>query len=73
MTWNGALGFQARPSKNIIINLPDLQYQNLFAKQGFGDIDNSQGVMSVQHYERGLMWAGHMQPQFQPRSDYRHL
>jgi carboxypeptidase D len=34
--------------------------------------------LQVQHYERGLMWAetyqsGHMQPQFQPRSSYRHL
>ena len=34
--------------------------------------------MGVQHYERGLMWAetylsGHMEPQFQPRSSYRHL
>lgn len=66
MTWNGALSFQARPSKNIVLTLPDLQYQNLFAEQGFGDTDNSQGVMGVQHYERGLVWAemflsGHMQ------------
>jgi carboxypeptidase D len=34
--------------------------------------------MGTQHFERGLMWAqtaqsGHMQPQFQPRSSYRHL
>jgi carboxypeptidase D len=34
--------------------------------------------MGIQHYERGLMWAetyqcGHMEPQFQPRSSYRHL
>ncbi|OCL14791.1 serine carboxypeptidase [Glonium stellatum] len=78
MTWNGALGFQERPAKDIVIALPDLQYQNLFVEQGFGDIDNPQGVMGVQHYERGLMWAetflsGHMEPQFQPRSAYRHL
>jgi len=33
MTWNGALGFQARPSKNIIITLPNLQYQNLFVER----------------------------------------
>ena len=37
-----------------------------------------QGVMGLQHFERGLMWAstklcGHMQPQFQPRASYRHL
>ena len=34
--------------------------------------------LQIQHFERGLMWAqtfqsGHMQPQFQPRSSYRHL
>jgi carboxypeptidase D len=34
--------------------------------------------MGVQHFERGLMWAetlleGHMHPQFQGRSAYRHL
>lgn len=78
MTWNGALGFQSRPNTTITITLPDLQYQDLFVDQGFGDIDNPQGIMGVQHYERGLMWAetylsGHMQPQFQPRSSYRHL
>lgn len=78
MTWGGALGFQTKPSTPINITLPDLMYQNLFTEQGFGDIDNPQGVMGVQHYERGLMWAetylsGHMQPQFQPRSSYRHL
>ncbi|KAH6719822.1 Alpha/Beta hydrolase protein [Leptodontidium sp. MPI-SDFR-AT-0119] len=66
------------PSKPIVINLPDLQYQALFEANGLGGVENPQGVMGVQHFERGLMWAetylcGHIQPQFQPRSSYRHL
>jgi carboxypeptidase D len=78
MTWGGKLGFQKQPSTPIVITLPDLQYESLFIENGFGDIDDPQGTMGVQHYERGLMWAqtslcGHMQPQFQPRSSYRHL
>ena len=78
MTWNGALGFQSEPATPIDIKLPDLQYQSLFSSQGFDGLDAHQGIMGVQHYERGLMWAetylsGHMQPQFQPRSSYRHL
>lgn len=78
MTWGGKLGFQKEPSDKIVITLPDLQYQDMFTDQGFGNIDNPQGTMGIQHYERGLMWAetylsGHMQPQFQPRSSYRHL
>ncbi|KAG0650120.1 Serine-type carboxypeptidase F [Hyphodiscus hymeniophilus] len=73
MTWNGKLGFQSQPAKPIVITLPDLQYQAIFDGS-----DDPQGTMGVQHYERGLMWAetylsGHMQPQFQPRSSYRHL
>ena len=78
MTWNGKLGFQARPSMPIDISLPDLEYQNLFDTQGFKGLDRHQGIMGVQHYERGLMFAetylsGHMEPQFQPRSSYRHM
>ncbi|KIW85389.1 hypothetical protein Z517_00779 [Fonsecaea pedrosoi CBS 271.37] len=78
MTWNGQLGFQTAPSKPIIINIPDIQYQQVFTDSGFDGFDVHQGVMGVQHFERGLMWAetylsGHMQPQFQPRSSYRHL
>jgi carboxypeptidase D len=79
MTWNGKLGFQSKPSKPIVINLPDLQYQDVFESSGLGGFDGpGQGPMGIQHYERGLMWAetfqsGHMQPQFQPRSSYRHL
>jgi carboxypeptidase D len=78
MTWNGKMGFQEQPSTPIIITLPDLQYGSTFMSEGYGDIENPQGTMGVQHYERGLMWAqthlsGHMEPQFQPRSSYRHL
>ncbi|QSZ32269.1 hypothetical protein DSL72_001843 [Monilinia vaccinii-corymbosi] len=78
MTWGGQLGFQEQPSTPIVITLPDLQYSHLYIEQGFGAIDEPQGTMGVQHFERGLMWAetylsGHMQPQFQPRSSYRHL
>ncbi|KAF1992197.1 alpha/beta-hydrolase [Aulographum hederae CBS 113979] len=79
MTWGGKLGFQSTPSKPIDIKLPDLQYQEVFENSGLGGLDGpGQGIMGIQHYERGLMWAetfqsGHMQPQFQPRSSYRHL
>ncbi|TID20844.1 serine-type carboxypeptidase F [Venturia nashicola] len=79
MTWGGALGFQSAPTTEINIALPDLQYQATFEASGLGGFDGpGQGIMGVQHYERGLMWAetfqcGHMQPQFQPRSSYRHL
>jgi carboxypeptidase D len=79
MTWNGALGFQQQPADDIVIDLPDLQWGAAFAANGDAGLDGpGQGVMGVQHYERGLMWAetfqsGHMQPQFQPRVAYRHL
>jgi carboxypeptidase D len=78
MTWNGMMGFQSKPNMTIDITLPDLQYQSLFIDQYGSDLDNPQGIMGMQHYERGLMFAetylsGHMQPQFQPRSAYRHL
>jgi carboxypeptidase D len=79
-TWNGMMGFQTGPNEweDIDIRLPDLEYQDLFNAQGFGGLDRFQGIMGKQHQERGLMFAetyqsGHMQPQFQPRSTYRHL
>ncbi|KKK15424.1 hypothetical protein P175DRAFT_0484905 [Aspergillus ochraceoroseus IBT 24754] len=77
MTWNGDLGFQTAPTKPIHITLPDLQYAAVLEENGF-TWDQGQGVMGVQHFERGLMWAetfqsGHMQPQFQPRVTYRYL
>ena len=78
MTWNGALGFQTCPSTPIIIDLHDLQYKAAFDASGQEGRDDPQGVVGVQHYERGLMWAetylgGHMQPENQPRASYRHL
>ncbi|CZR55517.1 related to pheromone processing carboxypeptidase (Sxa2) [Phialocephala subalpina] len=78
MTWNGKLGFQTRPTTPIVINLPDLQYETAFVANGFGGLDDPQGLMGAQHFERGLMWvesfaSGHEQPGYQPRSSYRHL
>lgn len=72
------MGFQAEPNTSIVIGLADLQYQDVFVSSGFEGLSDHQGVMGVQHFERGLMWAetylsGHMQPQFQPRSTYRHM
>ncbi|ESZ92468.1 putative pheromone processing carboxypeptidase (Sxa2) [Sclerotinia borealis F-4128] len=34
MTWGGKLGFQWKPTKPIVIKLPDLQYGGLFIEQG---------------------------------------
>ena len=80
MTWNGKLGFQTKPSTPINITLADLQYPAVFDANGafYAGLDGPQGIMGIQHYERGLMWAetflsGHMQPEFQPRVTYRHL
>lgn len=79
MTWHGKLGFQSAPTTPIDLKLADLEYQAVFESSGLGGLDGpGQGIMGIQHYERGLMWAetyssGHMQPQFQPRSSYRHL
>ena len=78
MTWNGKLGFQQQPATPIDILITDLQYPGVFAANGLAGVDGPQGIMGVQHYERGLMWAetylsGHMQPEFQPRVTYRHL
>ncbi|CAL5872611.1 uncharacterized protein PFLUO_LOCUS6876 [Penicillium psychrofluorescens] len=78
MTWNGHLGFQEKPHKPINIDIPDLMYANVFAEDGASSLDGAQGIMGIQHYERGLMWvetfmSGHMEPQFQPRVSYRHI
>ena len=78
MTWNGDLGFQEAPSKPINITMPDLMYDEVFKLNGQEGVDGPQGIMGIQHFERGLMWAetfqsGHMQPQYQGRSTYRHL
>ncbi|MCJ1398410.1 hypothetical protein MMC11_001608 [Xylographa trunciseda] len=78
MTWNGALGFQSTPSTPIVIETSDLQYQAVFAANGAAGLDGPQGLMGIQHFERGLMWAetylsGHEQPEFQPRVALQHI
>ena len=78
MTWNGYLGFQSRPSTPMVVSLPDLQYKAVFNASGQKGRDDPQGVVGVQHFERGLMWAqtylgGHTQPENQPRASYIHL
>lgn len=78
MTWNGKLGFQSEPNTPYNVPLTDLQYTATFDANGYIGGDGPQGIMGIQHYERGLQWvevyqSGHMQPQFQPRSSYRHL
>jgi carboxypeptidase D len=77
MTWNGMLGFQSTPSTPVDIQVPELVYGGLLTDSGTGSI-GGQGIMGIQHYERGLMWAQtfqatHMLPMSQPRSAYRHL
>ncbi|KIR57664.1 carboxypeptidase D [Cryptococcus bacillisporus CA1873] len=78
MTWNGQLGFQSAPNEDIVIDIIDTQWSSVYEANYREGYPGAQGVMGIQHYERGLMWAetfqsGHMQPQFQPRSAYRHL
>ncbi|KAI9836664.1 MAG: hypothetical protein M1819_001299 [Sarea resinae] len=80
MTWNNGTGFKSQPVKPINIQLPDLQYESVFdaPENQLNGLDGPQGIMGIQHFERGLMWAetylsGHMQPEFQPRVTYRHL
>jgi carboxypeptidase D len=80
MTWNGKLGFQEKPSTPIEITLSDLVYEGVFAssENDAAGLDGPQGLMGIQHYERGLMWAetfqsGHMEPQYQPRSSLKHI
>lgn len=57
MTFNGNMGFQSKPSKPIDIQLLDKQFHHLFMEQAFGPLDAHQGIMGVQDYERGLMFA----------------
>ena len=78
MTWNGKLGFSSIPATPIIIHTSDLQYQAVFDNNGAQGLDGPQGLMGIQHFERGLMWAqtylsGHEQPEFQPRVALQHI
>lgn len=45
MTWNGKLGFQAKPSKSFRIDLPDLQYQTVFEANGLNA--TTQGELGI--------------------------
>lgn len=78
MTWNGQLGFQSAPNESFVVTEADVQWTTVFDESGLNGLNGPQGVIGVQHYERGLMWvqtfmAGHMQPEFQPRAAYKHL
>ena len=79
MTWNGALGFQTQPSTPMVVDLPDLEYGDLFAMGSEKGRDGpGQGVVGVWHEERGLLWAqtwlgSHTQPESVPRASWRHL
>ena len=60
MTWNGKLGFQKQPSTLINITTPDLIYKSTFQQEvgaGLSGLDGPQGIMGIQHYERGLMFV----------------
>jgi carboxypeptidase D len=76
MTWNGSLGFQRAQPQPITIRGTDLFYKDVLSKNNAPV--GRQGTTGIQHFERGLMWvetfqSGHMQPQAQPRTCYRHL
>ncbi|KAE8144426.1 Alpha/Beta hydrolase protein [Aspergillus avenaceus] len=78
MTWHGQLGFHSAPSTPIELDLPDFQNAEVYERNGLSSWKNGQGIVGIQHYERGLMWAetfqaGHMQTFYQPRVAYRHL
>ena len=65
MTWGGKLGFQAPPSKGMRVTwLEALHYMLIgtdFRVPVVNKFSNGfaarQGVMGMQHYERGLMWT----------------
>lgn len=69
MTWNGALGFQSRPTDPFYVPYHDEVSASTLS---------ASGVMGTTHTERGLTWvsidlSGHMVPQYQPSSSYRHV
>lgn len=77
-TCNGALGVQSQLATPTVVDLPDLHYQAVLHASGQKGRDDSQGVVGVQHCERGLMWAqkylsGQTLPGNQPGASYRHL
>lgn len=77
MTWNGQLGFKRKPETEVVVDLPDLGNESQGTVLGI-EGGASQGVMGVQHHERGLMFvevrgSGHMVPGDQPRMSWRQL
>jgi carboxypeptidase D len=51
MTWNGALGFQNRPSVPIVVQTPDLLCAEVYSKSGLDGVDGPQGTVGIQHYD----------------------
>ncbi|EPE28601.1 alpha/beta-Hydrolase [Glarea lozoyensis ATCC 20868] len=69
MTWNGAQGFQSKPSDPFYVPYHDDPSLSTLA---------ASGVLGTTHTERGLTWvsvdlSGHMIPQYAPSAAYRHL
>jgi carboxypeptidase D len=69
MTWNGAQGFQSKPSDPFYVPYHDEPSLSTLA---------GSGVFGTTHTERGLTWvsvdlSGHMIPQYAPSASYRHL
>ncbi|CCU81548.1 cpdS/carboxypeptidase [Blumeria hordei DH14] len=69
MTWGGAQGFTSQPRDPFYV--PHYTTQN-------PKVASASGIMGITHTERGLTWidqrlSGHMVPQYQPSSAYRHL
>jgi carboxypeptidase D len=81
MTWDGAQGFQTRPSDPFIVPYDD--QQDTCNAEDFGSTCGdanfaAMGVLGTTHTERGLTWVemdlgGHMGPQYQPAAGWRHL
>jgi carboxypeptidase D len=69
MTWNGAQGFQKRPSDDFFV-----PYHRKVELSGIA----GSGVHGVTHTERGLTWvevflSGHMVPQYAPSAAFRQM
>jgi carboxypeptidase D len=69
MTWHGKRGFQSPPTADFYVP-PHPSYQDVTIA--------GHGVMGKTHTERNLTFvqvqlSGHMQPQYQPSSSFRHL
>jgi carboxypeptidase D len=69
MTWNGAQGFQKKPTADFFVPY--------HAKGPLSAIAGS-GVHGIAHTERGLTWieiflSGHMVPQYTPSAAFRHM